>query len=132
HRRSHPNSLSALTRKEKCDFGGVSHGRARLLPSRNSMAIAAAQQELRPPTDPANLLCFDDRAACVMATVRANDVRRLRRAALRAGLQLLGFKSIVRPTHPGPRIRLFAFRNTHDNTCQKSIYDRYFGLISLR
>jgi hypothetical protein len=48
-----------------------------------------------------------------MPAIRANHVRRLLRAALRAGLKLLRLKSIVRTTHAGARIRLLTFGYTH-------------------
>ena len=60
-----------------------------------------AQRELRPPVTLRYLLGFDNRPATVLATVRANDVRRLHRATLRAGLKLLGGQPVVRATHAG-------------------------------
>src|SRR5262249_33762288 len=60
------------------------------------------------------LLRFDHRAAGVLATVRADDVRGHHRAALRAGVKLLGLQAVVRPTHAGARVRLFAFGYGHD------------------
>jgi hypothetical protein len=60
------------------------------------------------------LFRLDDRSAAVVATVRADDVRRLRRAALGAGLKLLRLERVVRPPHAGAGIRLFAFGDTHD------------------
>ena len=78
------------------------------------MTGETAQRELRPPIALGSLLSFDDRTARVIAAIRANHVRRLHRATLGAGLQLLGRKGVVRTAHAGPRIRLFAFRDTHD------------------
>ena len=48
-----------------------------------------------------SLLGFDNRPATILATVRANDVRRLHRATLRARLQLFGGQPVVRATHTG-------------------------------
>jgi hypothetical protein len=61
-----------------------------------------------------SLLHLDNRSARVMAAVRANDVRRLHRAALRACLKLLGLEPVVRAPHTGARVGLFAFGDTHD------------------
>lgn len=71
------------------------------------------------------LFRFDDRPAGVVAAIRANDMRGLHRAALRAGLKLLRLESIVRTPHPGPRVRLFTFGNTHDSPPS---YDTYRAL----
>jgi hypothetical protein len=68
-----------------------------------------------------SLLSFDHRAARIAAAVRADHVRRLHRAALGAGLKLLRFKAVVRTPHAGSRVRLFAFGNTHGNTCLKAL-----------
>jgi hypothetical protein len=83
------------------------------------MTGETAQREHRPPDAVVPLLSFDDRAARIMTTIWANYVRWLHRAALRAGLKLLGRQAVVRPPHAGSRIRLFTFGNTHRNTCQK-------------
>lgn len=58
----------------------------------------------------------------ILPAIRADNVRRLHRAALRAGLQLLGLQRVVCTTHAGPRVRLFAFRYAHGNTCKLAKY----------
>jgi hypothetical protein len=80
-----------------------------------------------------SLLSFDNRAARVIAAVRANDVRWLHRATLGAGLKLLCRKSVVRTAHAGPRIRLFAFGNTHDRCLSnKALIGNFDRLNSLK
>src|SRR5262245_59271327 len=65
------------------------------------------------------LLGLDDRPARVVAAVGADDVRGLWRAALGAGLELLGLERVVRAAHAGAGIRLFAFGDAHggEPTC---------------
>ena len=72
------------------------------------------------------------RPPCVMSTIRAHHVRRLRRATLRARLELLGLKSVVRATHAGAGIRLFAFWNGHRSTCAKADFSTCGESTSLR
>jgi len=48
-----------------------------------------------------------------MPTVGAGDVRRGCRAALRAGLKLLGSQSMVRPAFARARIGMFTFGDGH-------------------
>jgi hypothetical protein len=72
------------------------------------------------------LLSFDDRATRVIAAIWADDVRRLHRATLRAGLKLLRRQSVVRSPHAGPRVRLFTLRNTHDPHLSKKSFANEF------
>lgn len=58
---------------------------------------------------------LDDVAAHVVPAIRANDVRRRRRAALGAVRQLLWFLVVVGPPAAGPGVRLSALGNCHDD-----------------
>jgi hypothetical protein len=59
------------------------------------------------------LFRFHHRSARVMAAVGANHVRRLLRAAFRAGLKLLGLQGVVGAAHSGAGIGLFALGDSH-------------------
>ena len=90
-------------------------GKARFPPSRicrssPNQSVRLSRSFALPTT---RLLGFDDGAARVVTAVRANDVRGLRRAALGAGLQLLGPQRIVRTAHAGAGIRMFTLRYGH-------------------
>lgn len=61
-------------------------------------------------------LRLHNRPAAVLAAIGADYVRGLHRAALGAGLKLLGLEGIMRATHAGPRVRLFTLGDTHGNT----------------
>jgi hypothetical protein len=70
------------------------------------------------------LLRFHHRPPSVVAAVRADHMRRLRRATLWACLQLLGLERVVRSTHTGTGIGLFTFWNGHRSTCAiAGVYD---------
>lgn len=58
---------------------------------------------------------FDDRAAHVVAAIRADHMRRNRGAALRAIMQLLRLLLIVGPTGTGTGITLTTLWYGHDN-----------------
>jgi hypothetical protein len=69
------------------------------------------------------LLGLDNRPAAVLAAVWADDVRRLRRAAFGARLELLSFEGVVRATHACAGVGLFAFWYGHDCTCRSGSPD---------
>jgi hypothetical protein len=78
------------------------------------------------------LLRFHQRPAGVMAAVGTNDVRRLGRAALRAGLQLLWLQGVVRAAHAGAGVGLFAFWDGHGGNLSEMLASKGFGeFISL-
>jgi hypothetical protein len=58
-------------------------------------------------------LLLDDRPSHVVAATRADDMRRDRRAAVRARAQLTGLQAVMRATMAGTRVRLFAFGDRH-------------------
>jgi len=60
-----------------------------------------------------SILGIDNRAAHVMTTVGAGDVRRRRPTALGTGLQLLGGQAVMRATLAGAGIGMFAFGDGH-------------------
>jgi len=70
-----------------------------------------------------SILGINNGPAHVVATVDAGHMRRRRGATFRAGLQLLGRKSIVRATFTGARIGMFAFRNGHDRRSQQEVVE---------
>ncbi len=70
-------------------------------------------QKCRNSSDFFLLFGIDDSSAHVMTAVGAGHMRRRCLAALGAGLQLSGGKSIVRPSLAGARIGVFAFRYGH-------------------
>jgi len=61
-----------------------------------------------------SILGINNRPAHVVPTVGAGDVRGGRRAALGAGLELLGGQSMVRATLAGARIRMFTLGDSHN------------------
>jgi len=58
-------------------------------------------------------LLLDDRPSHVVAATRADDMRRDRRAAVRARAQLTGLQAVMRATMAGTRVGLFAFGDRH-------------------
>ena len=59
------------------------------------------------------LFSLDHGSAAILATVGANDVRGDHRAALGAGVELLGLESVMGAAHSGARIGLFALGYGH-------------------
>ena len=55
-------------------------------------------------------------------------MRGLHRATFRASLKLLRREGMVRTAHAGPRIRLFAFGNTHDRYLDTVRFIRRFAI----
>ena len=67
-----------------------------------------------------------------MATVGADDVRGLLRAAFRASLKLLGLQGVVGAAHAGSGIRLFALGDGHGGNLSEMLASKGFGeFISL-
>jgi hypothetical protein len=77
------------------------------------MELVGQPYSLQPTASRLLLLRLHHRPALVRAAVRADDVRRLRCAALRARLQLLGLHPVVRATLTGAGIGMFAFGDGH-------------------
>ena len=78
------------------------------------------------------LLRLNQRPAGVMAAVGADDVRGLLRAALRAGLELLGLQGVVGAAHAGAGVRLSAFGYGHGRNLSEMLSSKGFGeFISL-
>ena len=124
HGRAHADGLSALAGEEKGDFAGVGgHGpRCSMTNDECRMTNERTIRHSSFGNSSFLLLRLDHRAAGVVAAVRADHVRRFRRAALRAGLELLGFERVVRATHAGAGIRVFAFWNGHRSTCARRAF----------
>ena len=62
-----------------------------------------------------------------MAAVRADDVRGLLRAALRAGLELFGLQGVMRSAHAGAGVRLFALGYGHGGNLSELLASKGFG-----
>jgi hypothetical protein len=82
--------------------------------------MGPAAQPSSPPPSRLSLLRLDHGAAHVVAAVGTRDVRRLRRPALRASLELLRLHAVVRAALAGAGIGVFAFRDGHGEISRRA------------
>jgi hypothetical protein len=73
------------------------------------------------------LFCFHHCATGVVATIGANDVRGLLRAAFWAGLKLFGLQGVVRAAHAGAGVGLFALGDGHGGNLSEILASKGFG-----
>jgi hypothetical protein len=83
------------------------------------------------PSLPVSLSFFslrlDQRPPAVVTAIRANHVRGLLSATFWARLELLRLEGVVRTSHAGARIRLFALGYGHGSNLSEMLESKGFG-----